>query len=135
LVDFFVPAQHVNSSPAMGDSTRIPRLDPAVLVDVFLNSLCALPLSQLITKSSSSHDFLQSRMDMLPSLHCAPQRLLFFDRYHPGMETKPLAHGGSWAWASAWATSTCVAHAAITPHWYAQRIRILLALQRTTHYT
>ena len=25
---FFVPAQHVNSSPAMGDSTREPRLDP-----------------------------------------------------------------------------------------------------------
>jgi len=25
---FFVPAQHVNSSPAMGDSTRKPRLDP-----------------------------------------------------------------------------------------------------------
>jgi len=27
-VCFFVPAQHVNSSPAMGDSTRKPRLDP-----------------------------------------------------------------------------------------------------------
>ena len=31
----FVPAQHVNSSPAMGDSTRKPRLDPCLSPTIF----------------------------------------------------------------------------------------------------